>query len=244
MAQPFCTGPALLYVGVGPGRAPVFLGTTEHTPRIIKRKNYKPLFNDLAGQMIPYDKSFQGEDCLVISELTRLNWPVYNRITCAPDAFGGVPGMNFPGDMGTLMMTEGGSYFLWVVFPYAAKPAFATMSPGYRFFSAFLEDADTLAEVGTNPVKVMVAWYCGRVIVPVTTGVSGTLISPAPQTATLTAAASLPALSGAGAAIGGAGRAGLAGAASAGGGGVAITLATAPAFVCYDFNVSGLPSPN
>lgn len=158
-AQPWCTGPALIYAGVGGGGSPVFFGTAESTPVIDERPNYEPLMNDLGGSMIPFDFSHQGADAVVTATMTSWKESVFTAMR----AYGGpLPGVSAPGDIGAFMFLEGRSFPLWVVFPYAAKTAMAGLPPGYRFFAAFLQ-GPVSQSAGTRPRKVNLTWYCGRV---------------------------------------------------------------------------------
>lgn len=180
MAQPYVTGPALLYVGVtssspgGTSNKAVFLGTAEQSPVIEIRPDYEPVFNDLRGSKKPFDLAFEGEEAFTFADLTRWNESVYAALAARPRAVsalgaggavaGGLGlaptrGVNIAGDIGTLQLTENQSFTLWVVFPYASKPAMASMPAGYRFPFTVFEGPDLLKPLGTRPRKIHVVFH-------------------------------------------------------------------------------------
>lgn len=164
MAQPYVRGPAHFFVGIGAGQSPVYLGTAERTPKIQIRPAWSPVFNDIAGQKIPYDWSFDGEEGYVVYPFTRWVDPVWRACQARPrpPIIGGVPGLNVAGDIGTLMNTEGMGYPIWVLFPYAAKTAYNTQPAGYHFFSSWLMGPDDLDRNNTDAALVNGVWYCSR----------------------------------------------------------------------------------
>lgn len=162
MAQPFVAGPCHIYLGVGVGYAPLYLGTAERSPRILIRPHFADVFNDIMGQMIPYDKVFQGEDGFVLADLTRWNEAVFNAYQARPRL--GQRGTLQPGDLGSLMKTEGLAYPVWLQFPYATKPAYATQPYGYHFYAAIGEGPDELDNLGTVARRNRINLYCGPVI--------------------------------------------------------------------------------
>ncbi len=78
------------------------------------------------------------------------------------------PGTMGFGEIGTLMVTEGVAYELYVVMPYTAKPAFATQVAGYHFYAAMLENDDF--ELGSTARKQRMMWHCVRKLVPAAGG--------------------------------------------------------------------------
>lgn len=164
MAQVWCTGPAYIYVA--PTGSPQFLGTAERAPVIDLVPAFLPVLNDLGGRLKPFDKSYQGEDGIVVARVNRWNEPVYQSIESATN--NGTPGTDASGDIGTLMFQEDKAYEVWVVFPYAAsKAAMSGMPSGYHFFGAWLEQ-DRLDPLGTEPRCLNLMWYCGRTFSPST----------------------------------------------------------------------------
>jgi hypothetical protein len=161
MAQPYVTGPAHLYAGVGAGGAPFFIGHAMRTPRITIRPHFSPVWCDLTGQTVPYDWIFDGEEGFVTYDVSRWNEAGYAALAARPRATG-ARGITLPGDIGSLMITELFAYQLWVVFPYAAKPAYASMPPGYHFLNAWLEGPDELDDLGTTARRNRLVFHCGR----------------------------------------------------------------------------------
>lgn len=161
MAKPYVRGPGFLFANVGGGGSAVFLGTAERSPRIQVRPHFSPVYNDLAGQSVPLDMSFDGEDGFVIADLTRWNESGYAALASRP-RFTGARGTSVPGDIGTLMITEGWAYGLYCLFPYQSKTAYADMPPGYHFPAAFLEGPDDLDNINTTGGKVRLIWHCLR----------------------------------------------------------------------------------
>ncbi len=164
-SQPWCTGPAHLFAGLGPSRGALYFGTTESTPVIDERPQYEPLMNDLGGSRIPFDWSYQGFDAVVTATMTRWVEAVWLAMRLFPRGPAGTVGTNVAGDIGSFMFFEGYSFPLWVVFPYAAKTSMATMPPGYRFYGTFLE-GQASHSVGTRPRKINLTFYCGRIYNP------------------------------------------------------------------------------
>jgi hypothetical protein len=160
MAQPYVTGPCALWVGVGAGRAPVFLGHSEVGFTIEERPEWEPVICDLAGTKIPFDIQDMGEDAVVHGTLTRWNEPVFNKLLAHPRS-GGTPGRNISGDRGFLMQQEGGAVPIWLVFPYVAKPAMAAggMPPGRRYPFAVVQQK-SMAPCGSKALKRLVVFHC------------------------------------------------------------------------------------
>src|SRR5438105_3720161 len=118
MAKPYVTGPCAIYCGIGALYAPIFLGHSERGVRIRIAPEYEPVHNDLGGR-VPIDWLYEGETAIISADLTRFNEAVYELIAARPrtSTLGSVPGVNVPGDIGTMMITEGFAYPLWLVFP-------------------------------------------------------------------------------------------------------------------------------
>src|SRR5262249_48794198 len=72
-----------------------------------------------------------------------------------------VRGTNPPGDMGTLVLTEGQTMRLWLYFPYSQKAAYRPMVPGYKFFAVNLA-AHTQLPAGTKPRRVRLVFEAIR----------------------------------------------------------------------------------
>ncbi len=163
MAQGYVRGPTHIYCGVGGGDTPVYLGTAERSPRISIRPSFSPYWNDLAGQKVPYDWGFDGEEGFVVADLTRWNQATLAALQARPRGpFLSTPGISLAGEIGTMMFTENFAVPLWLLFPYSTKPAYATEPQGYHFFGTFLVGPDDLDNNNTGMAKVRCVWYCGR----------------------------------------------------------------------------------
>lgn len=167
MAQPYVTGPAGIWVNVA--GAPAFLGHCERSPSIQIRPYYTPVFSDFAGQRVPLDMIYDGEEAMVSLDLTRYNESVYTVLSSRPGA--AIRGTNIPGDIGTLMLLEGRTFDMWVTFPYAAKAVMSSgvgltsggaMPAGYHFYAAYLEGPDDLGPLGTTARRLRLNFHCIR----------------------------------------------------------------------------------
>jgi hypothetical protein len=191
MSQLWCPGDCRIYLGfVTPGypsqstsnSVPAsvnnanakFLGWCEEAPEIDVQQKWVPVFTDVGGNQVPTDKSWQREIGFIGMSLSQFNRFPYYSATYQPrpaTSLAGVDnpafrGLASPGDVGTLMLTEGQAIVIYVQFPYAVKPAMgggagppAGMEQGYRFFAGTLEGFDP-GPTGTKPQIVTMAWEC------------------------------------------------------------------------------------
>ncbi len=117
MAQAWCTGPVHFFCGVASGEAQ-YLGTTEGRPYEDSQPGWEDLLNDVAGAVVPYDVSSQLEQAYFGGVFTRFRRDTYEKIRTRPRAGGagpsGTPGTFAAGDVGTLMLTEGQAYQVWM----------------------------------------------------------------------------------------------------------------------------------
>jgi hypothetical protein len=170
MAQPYVTGACSVWAGIGAGSAPVFVGHAEQGMSIDIRAGWEPVMNDLAGTKVPFDMSYQGEEAILSGTLTRWNEAVVAAMAArwnAQASFLGGPqrGSENTFARGTLMLTEGAAFPIWLNFPLSSIAAFATLPDGYRFAAGFLESPDRL-EPGTRPYKIQMIWHCLAVFTP------------------------------------------------------------------------------
>ena len=183
MAQPYVTGPAGVIIAFS--GVPVFLGHCERSPSIQIRPYYSPVFSDFAGQRVPLDMIYDGEEAMVSLDLTRYNEAVYTSLASRPQGAGAAAiaparGTNVPGDIGTLMLLEGYTTHLWITFPYAAKTVFSSpaapagaggiMPAGYHFHAAYLEGPDDLGPLGTTARRLRLNFHCIRTYSVASTG--------------------------------------------------------------------------
>lgn len=187
MATPFTTGPAHAFVGFTKIQSvsnygvvnatingtPYYLGTDEKAPRLEFKPNWEPIYNDVSGN-VPLDVAYAGEEAYISYTFTRWNEGVFELMAANPHTgFGGnTHGITSPLDRGTLMLTEGVTPTLWIVFPFAVagkQPYVAQgLSAGYRFFAAVFEGPFQHANLGTRASKRPAIWHALPVYVPAT----------------------------------------------------------------------------
>jgi len=168
--QPFVAGPCFLYTGTGSlaaKNAEPFC-VCEDTPQVRIDSEWEPLYNSLGGSKIPSDQAFQGENAIVRVDTTKWSEDVYLKLAAKP-WFSGIRGTHFFGDYGTLMLSEGAYYPLWLRFPYrGTKPAMATMPAGYKFVASWLGAGDDLGPLNTKPRRLSLVFVCQRILNPLT----------------------------------------------------------------------------
>ncbi len=164
----WCTGPAYLYAGVGAAYAPVFVGTSDTPPGFDLVRGFEPVFTDVGGTRLPTDYLYQGQEAYIDLVLTKYVESAYQAMASVPQKVAGAGGINVDGDIGTLMVTEGGAFPVWVVFPYANKQVFSAlgMPAGYRFFACLMEGPDR-HRIGTGAKKIGVHLHAVRVFLTV-----------------------------------------------------------------------------
>lgn len=163
---------------------PVLLGVCEDTPDIRFSPAYVPYHTDYSGPVHPHDRFFAGAEASVTAELTEFNAPLYGILQSYAGAArfalqGGRPrpqpfplrGLERSGHVGTMVGRESSGVPLWIVLPYASKPAFAAagMEACYRFFCATLDD-DSPGPLSCRPRKIRLRWTCQRLPVANSTG--------------------------------------------------------------------------
>lgn len=153
MSQLYCTGPAHVLVAFG-GSNPRYLGTAKISPQIELKPEYKPVFNDLGGD-VPLDVSYLGEEALSQIDFTRWDESVYEIIAARPRSNAAATiGANTSLDVGTLVLTEGFGFIMYVLFPFAtAKAAYSTLPAGYRFPASVFVGPDKMEQMGTHNME-------------------------------------------------------------------------------------------
>lgn len=166
MPRPYVTGPAHIWVAFSGGQ-PQYLGTTERSPRQRVKRTFAPLWNDLGGDE-PFDWSYMSQAGLVMGVFTRWEESVYAQLAKVPRSTL-VRGTDVPGDIGSLIGTEGWGVELYVAFPYSAKPVYGAvggMPRGYRWGTTFMLGPDDMDPIGVQPRKLHLVWYCMRKFTP------------------------------------------------------------------------------
>lgn len=153
--QPFSTGDVAIVVGIktatiipsatnitGPRYAALFtprlLGWTGQGPEPDVRTEYASVPSDRAGERLPRDDMFLGQEALHSIDLSEWDYAVLDLITRGGgiQRANGVVGREDRYDRGTLMITEGYAFPLWYVFARRGAPAMVTqgMPPGEQYF--------------------------------------------------------------------------------------------------------------
>lgn len=175
MGQAYVRGPVHLYVGTGSSFTPTYLGTSERAPRLSRKRGFDRVMNDLAGSQLAYDYLLEGVEAFVTLKLTRWNQNTLNAIWDPVSNLGGgaAPGnwmFSNPGEIGTLLVTEGVAFPLWVVYSFgSAGPATkvamnnatnGAIPPGFHLLNCFIEDDSS--EGGTDPASEPITFHAVR----------------------------------------------------------------------------------
>jgi hypothetical protein len=163
--QLFVSGPCSLWIA-GFNEQPRGLGFCEQAPEIHIDEMLENVACDVTGKA-PLDKVVAGESGRISGTLVQLNWPSVRSIqNRASSRIGSVPGGYTPGQLGTLVQTEGAAFTLWVLFMSAGKAVFqnATTGPfaggpmpkGYRFPVCTLAP-ETIVPSSTKATKLQIA---------------------------------------------------------------------------------------
>lgn len=159
--QPFVTGPCHFFVGrtgekkglspTAPAPSafgPLYLGTAERTPSMTFLPGFFNVFNDFTGAAIPMDEGQSGEHGFESGVLTRWSEVAFQWLAAQP-SFNQTPGSWLFSDVGTLYLTEETVIDLWMLFPYAQKPAYSSLPLGYHFPAAVPYGPRTRDQLGT-----------------------------------------------------------------------------------------------
>jgi hypothetical protein len=169
-AQLFTTGPALIFVGVTvpvPGSRPVstnpaFLGTTEFAPELHVQVATLPVHNDIGGPIVPFDIMYEGRQAHGFADLNYFDEAVLLACKNTPNP-GNInnadEGIDFFGNVGMLLGTEGRLYTVWYYFPYGVKNAYGAMIKGYRFPASYLLGPHKSHNLGTKPRKELAVFH-------------------------------------------------------------------------------------
>lgn len=172
MAQPWCTGAAHIFVGVGGSKTSSsarYLGTCEAQPDLQDDVKLEPIMNDIAGSMMPFDYSFMGIVGTISGVFTRFNQAVYQALTNLPNPFAAPAQRGTLGatDIGSIVGLEGLAVPLWVQFPYSTKAAMVGMDAGRRYFRTFLFGPQS-TKPGTRVKKIALTWIAFHYYDPTT----------------------------------------------------------------------------
>jgi hypothetical protein len=154
------TGPVDAWLSAGETGEPEFFGHCEAPGFSVDWLwRYAQHMNDLGGIKEPYDQSYQGKAALISGVLTRLDWNVLEAFTTF--GAGGSSGVDVPGDIGTLIMTEAAGFELFLRFPYARKFPGIGLAAGLHF-PVCKWDRETFQNLTPGAAAVAVAIYALR----------------------------------------------------------------------------------
>ena len=173
MAQLYCSGPVDVWFGIGgsiSSPTPVFIGHGESAPRIREVSNFKDVTSDIGGDMEPIDKLFLRGHVEGTVDFNRYNVTPLMQALGRPNPFAGVRGTVPPLGVGSLMLTEGLAFQIWLRWPYSAKAAMAGLPNGIRLIAGVLTGPDDYELGVDNPLKIQVGFYGLSVYDPVGKG--------------------------------------------------------------------------
>jgi hypothetical protein len=157
MARLYSTGPVGCYIGNAAGII-TFLGHGKKAPDIDIETETIPVECDLGGA-VQMDQIYGGQRGKVSVLLSRYNEGAVAILQDRAKQLA-LRGIDNPGDIGALLLSEGLFWTLYLRFPYAAKAfqgagAGIDASPaGYRFLAAYLDSPDKII-VGTTTNRMV-----------------------------------------------------------------------------------------
>ncbi len=112
-----------------------YIGTCEQYPLVEQTVNWNPVYNDIAGPMMPIDKEFQGQGKLIVLDLTRFNETNIDLLDM-DDADGG-EGVN---SRGKLLLANGQWSTLWIKFEFfgTINQVAPDLPPGEMYYATSL----------------------------------------------------------------------------------------------------------
>jgi hypothetical protein len=171
IAQPWVTGPAALWAGVGNAAgAPALVGYSERGFTIDTQMAYIDFINDMGGPVTPLDLQDGGEQAFISGTLNWWNENVMAAMSLLKNCGNptGAPlstvwGTRQFGTIGAFQGFEKRAMVLWLVYPYSAKPYFQNtttgpMEVGRRYPFAMLKQNQE--STGTRAKQRIVSWHC------------------------------------------------------------------------------------
>lgn len=162
---PICTGPVSCWVGTGIN-TPSFLGYGEVGPDSQIFERWTKVMSDRTGGIVARDKMYQGQEALIFITFAEWNDLVRSLVMGTPTQTIANVGVNTFFQVGSLAITEGASFVLYLVYPYAfggaQHPTFSAtgVNPlvgGYRFFGTTVEFHNW--RPGTRPNTVTIHFH-------------------------------------------------------------------------------------
>jgi hypothetical protein len=159
-------------LGASYGSTIVFIGTDEDSPTIDIVPKFQEVKNDIGGDD-GLDDSYQGRSATIDYNFNRFDEVAIAALEQTNPYSPTIRGTDDPGDVGSLMLTEGKCFHLWVVFPYAAtspiaalaKAAMLGMPAGYHFPACILT-TDSHNRLGTKNRRLKMGFKARRVYKP------------------------------------------------------------------------------
>jgi hypothetical protein len=150
------------------GGSAIYIGTGMEAPDVETVYAYAPIMNDITGPTKQFDKIKGPKDAYISISFTRWNQPVIEGLEGTfPGMFGGAM---FPGEVGTMMMTEGAAFGL--VLRYGNTDFHGALAGvgqrfGRRYFAATIEGRQR-DKGGTGQNSCTVLFHCQPVFIPAT----------------------------------------------------------------------------
>ncbi len=160
-AMTHVTGPNFVFLNFPTLSSTVFfLGTCQVAPRMRINRAYKPVMNDLGGQLLPFERISQGQEGQLIMQLNRFDQAVYAKLADTP-RFNAVLPRGSDGflDIGAKVHDNGCYCQVIIQFPFAGtinSPGGDAMPTVYRFVQCIPEQ-DDFDVLGTDAEDVMIA---------------------------------------------------------------------------------------
>jgi len=172
MARPLGSGPIHVYLGFGPPTArqfappPVtaagalYYGTTRSGPDVDERVDYYQVMNDITGPRESFDEGFAGREDSISLTMSSWTQSVDNMLEhfLDPNNVNNPAGTDLLSDLGTLILSEGKSFGLWLVKAAAGKPinVAAGMARGRYYPTVIMVGPNKLIEGNKENLRVRV----------------------------------------------------------------------------------------
>lgn len=142
-SQIYVPGPNFIFTGTGGAGAYEFLTYTEDAVDISFNASFSDVRADFGGPSVPVDTQFMGEQAFISFRCLRYDETVIQHCMSRISqnaGLGAQPGIVASNTLGTLMISQGGAYKLFVYSPYSTISFFNTMIKGFVFGASYLHD--------------------------------------------------------------------------------------------------------
>lgn len=163
------TGPVQHFIRAGGASGQIyFLGTCEVTPQMQRRKYKSDVKNDIAGNQLPFQRTYDGEAAMVSALLNRYSKDAWTEILLAGLSSGNVinPGNETRWSRGHLVFGQS-TFELWQVYDNFFNPmgSSANLEIGWYWPQVELLDHNTIA-AGTRDEKLLLVFDCTPYWIP------------------------------------------------------------------------------